>query len=67
MAAFGSKGCAFSEWNAEHQATIAKMEKYKIQGYPTVLFFNNGRLVNKSEGFQPLEEFEQVVKEFLSQ
>lgn len=67
MAAFRSKNCAFSEWNAENKSTIAKMQKYKIQGYPTVLFFHQGRLVNKSEGFQPLEEFTQLVQEFLGQ
>lgn len=36
--------------DAEAQATIA--DRYRLEGYPTVMFFKNGQVIGRALGFQ---------------
>jgi thioredoxin-like negative regulator of GroEL len=35
--------------------------QYEITGTPTLIFFNAGKLVNRTEGLQPREEIEKYL------
>lgn len=48
--------------DAEAQATIA--DRYRLEGYPTVIFFKNGQVVGRVLGYQTYENLSGFVDRF---
>lgn len=48
--------------DAEAQATIA--DRYRLEGYPTVMFFKNGQVIGRALGFQTYENLSGFVDRF---
>jgi thioredoxin-like negative regulator of GroEL len=48
--------------DAEAQATIA--DRYRLEGYPTVIFFKRGQVVGRVLGYQTYENLSGLVDRF---
>ncbi len=48
--------------DAEAQATIA--DRYRLEGYPTVMFFKNGQVIGRALGFHTYENLSGFVDRF---
>lgn len=60
------RSCAFVKRNAADPSVQSELQKYGIQGFPTVIFLKNKVVVQKQEGFREKEEFEKAIEEFLN-
>jgi thiol:disulfide interchange protein len=52
--------------DAEKGEGIKVASKYKVKGFPTVLFFNaEGKLIGREEGYLDVEHFTYVLEKYL--
>jgi thioredoxin 1 len=57
-----SKDVIVLKVDAEAQATIA--DRYRLEGYPTVMFFKNGQVIGRALGYQTYENLSGFVDRF---
>jgi thioredoxin 1 len=57
-----SKDVVVLQVDAEAQATIA--DRYRLEGYPTVIFFKRGQVVGRVLGYQTYENLSGLVDRF---
>jgi thioredoxin len=57
-----SKDVVVLQVDAEAQATIA--DRYRLEGYPTVIFFKKGQVVGRVLGYQTYENLSGLVDRF---
>ena len=53
------KDLSFYKLNVDEQENFAR--KYGISSIPTILIFEDGRLINQIIGFRPKEELKQII------
>lgn len=53
----------FAKLDIDQSAVIA--EQFQIQGVPTILFFKQGQLVDRTAGALPIREIEAHIRRFL--
>lgn len=53
----------FAKFNTEHNTTAT--ERYAVNSIPTMLFFRNGELVDRTVGVLPKEEIKVKISELL--
>lgn len=57
-----SKDVVVLQIDAEAQASIA--DRYRLEGYPTVIFFKRGQVVGRVLGYQTYENLSGLVDRF---